>query len=386
DFFTQRLRFVEFSTPGWIRFSRRLQLGFFASILVISGCSTTYSSFAQNPDGTAEVILTSEEEILSASYEAITKTFPSANVQRLAQPSLGYGWYVMPFLDRTDFRFMLSRRTGEMQDKTKVTGWGYQISTHGTQGLVESRYVNPLINELKAVLKERNIAAAMLSNVSYATLGGAGNTASPKTPSSSGTGFFVSRDGYLITNHHVVAGATEIEITMNDGRKLPATVVSSDSSNDVALLKVDAKTTPLAIVSTTNVKKGMEVFTLGFPVVGIQGQEQKATYGRINALSGIQGDIRFFQIDVPIQPGNSGGPLITDEGQIIGIVTASLNQINVLKATGTLPQNVNYAVKSEYIAPLLQFAKIQPQSANPMPGALKDPGSFEPSVAFIRAR
>ncbi len=356
-----------------------------AAVAVMSGCSTTYSSYSQNPDGTAEVILASEEEILAASYEAITKTFPSANVHRVAQPSLGFAWYVMPMLDKTDFRFMLSRRAGEMQDKTKVTGWGYHISTHGTQGLVESRYVNPLVAELKAVLKERNIATAMLRNVSYATSGEAG-TPTAKKKSASGTGFFVSKDGYLITNQHVVAAATEIEVTMHDGKKLPATLVSSDSSNDVALLKVDANTTPLPIVSATNVKKGMEVFTLGFPVVGIQGQEQKATYGRINALSGIQGDIRYFQIDVPIQPGNSGGPLITDEGQIIGIVTASLNQINVLKATGALPQNVNYAVKSEYFQPLLQFAKIQQPPSKPVAGALKDPSSYESSVAFIQVR
>lgn len=352
----------------------------------MSGCSTTYSSYSQNPDGTAEVILTSEEEILAASYEAITKAFPSANVHRLAQPSLGFAWYVMPMLDKTDFRFMLTRRTGEMQDKTKVTGWGYHISTYGTQGLVESRYVTPLVNELKAVLKERNISTVMLRNVTYASAGDAGTPTAKKKKSASGTGFFVSKDGYLITNQHVVADATEIEVTIHDGKKYPATLVSSDSSNDVALLKVEADTTPLPIVSATNVKKGTEVFTLGFPVVGIQGQEQKATYGRINALSGIQGDIRYFQIDVPIQPGNSGGPLITDEGQIIGVVTASLNQINVLKATGALPQNVNYAVKSEYFQPLLRFAKIQQQPSKPISGALKDPSSYEPSVVFIEVR
>ena len=357
-----------------------------AAVTVISGCSTTHSSYSQNPDGTSEVILTSEEEILSASHEAIVKTFPSANVHPLAQPSLGFAWYVMPFMDKTDFRFMLSRRVGETPEKTEVVGWGYHISTYGTQGLVEARYVTPLVNELKAVLKERNIPTAMLRNVTYTSAGDAGSPSARKKKSGSGTGFFVSRDGYLITNQHVVADATEIEVTMSDGEKYPATVVSSDSNNDVALLKIEATTTPLLIVSTTNVKKGTEVFTLGFPVVGIQGQEQKATYGRINALSGIQGDIRYFQIDVPVQPGNSGGPLITDDGQIIGIVTASLNQINVLKATGALPQNVNYAVKSEYFQPLLQFAKIQQQPFEPVAGALKTPSNYESSIAFIQVR
>lgn len=357
-----------------------------SAVLLLTGCTTTYSSHAKSSDGKSEVILTSEQEILAASYEAITRTFPSSNVHRLSAPTLGFGWYVMPLLDKTDFRFMLSKRMGEMQDKTKVTGWGYNISTHGTQGLVESRYVTPLVNELKAILRERNITTAMLDNVTYVSTSEGGTTSTGGKTSASGTGFFVSEDGYLITNQHVISGAKEIEVQDHRGRKFAATVVSSDSSNDVALLKIEADTFPITIAPATATKKGAEVFTLGYPVVGIQGQEQKATFGRINALSGIQGDIRFFQIDVPIQPGNSGGPLVTDDGYVIGVVTASLNQLNVLKATGAIPQNVNYAVKSEYFQPLLQFAKIQQKPSKPVTGALRDPGSYERSVAFIVAK
>ena len=73
----------------------------------------------------------------------------------------------------------------------------------------------------------------------------------------------------------------------------------------------------------------------------------------MNALSGIGGDIRLVQIDIPIQPGNSGGPLVDSKGQVVGIVTATLNQLVTLRATGSLPQNVNYAVKSDYLIPLL---------------------------------
>jgi S1-C subfamily serine protease len=169
---------------------------------------------------------------------------------------------------------------------------------------------------------------------------------------STGTGFFVSSDGYLITNFHVVEDASVISIMWN-GRELAATVIKLDPVNDVALLKVDAVTSALRVSDSRLVERAQDVLTLGYPLVSIAGQEQKATFGRVNALSGIQGDIRFLQIDVPIQPGNSGGPLIDRSGAVIGIVTETLNQLVTLRASGALPQNMNYAVKGDYIMPLL---------------------------------
>lgn len=175
-----------------------------------------------------------------------------------------------------------------------------------------------------------------------------------------GTGFFVSSDGYLVTNFHVIDGATEIHIINPvDKRELKATLVQSDPVNDVAVLKVDTTTVAIPIASSFTEIKGEEVLTLGYPLIALQGQEQKATFGRINALSGIHNDIRLVQIDVPIQPGNSGGPLLNSSGEAIGVVTATLDQIVTLRASGSLPQNVNYAVKIDYIIPALNAARIQ---------------------------
>jgi S1-C subfamily serine protease len=78
-------------------------------------------------------------------------------------------------------------------------------------------------------------------------------------------------------------------------------------------------------------------------------------------LSGIQDDIRFLQIDVPIQPGNSGGPLLDRRGNVVGVVTATLNQVTALRASGALPQNVNYAVKSDYVIPIVPATVIAAQ-------------------------
>ena len=172
---------------------------------------------------------------------------------------------------------------------------------------------------------------------------------------STGTGFFVTDDGIMVTNYHVIEDAqTVYVIDTKNNEKIEAKVLTKDPANDVAILKINRKTSKIPISSYYSLTKGEEVLTLGYPLIAIQGQEQKATFGRINALSGIKGDIRFIQIDVPIQPGNSGGPLINDKGEVIGVVTATLNQIVTLRETGSLPQNVNFAVKMDYILPALK--------------------------------
>lgn len=185
---------------------------------------------------------------------------------------------------------------------------------------------------------------------------------------STGTGFFITENGYLITNHHVIEDAKSLSVlSTNPSKELPARLVVSDPANDFAILKVDVISAPIPLASTFTSQKGEEVLTLGYPLIALQGQEQKATFGRINALSGLRDDVRLIQVDVPIQPGNSGGPLLNDKGEVIGVVTATLNQIITLRAAGHLPQNVNYAVKIDYALPLLNSAGLAlPRNSAPM--------------------
>ena len=167
-----------------------------------------------------------------------------------------------------------------------------------------------------------------------------------------GTGFFISNDGYALTNSHVIEGSSDISIILN-GKSVSATLVNHDSSNDIALLKVNEAVKRLPIELKKKTKQGTDIAVLGYPNIGLQGNEQKATFGYINANSGIQGDTRYFQISSPIQPGNSGSPMVNDKGVVIGIASASLNQTAAIKSTGTLAQNVNYAVKIAYALPML---------------------------------
>ncbi|WP_175617101.1 S1C family serine protease [Insolitispirillum peregrinum] len=353
----------------------------------LTACITSSTSSSHTPDGTAEVILAPKADVLAAARAAILRTFPFSTAAPLPKPDVGYSWRVQPGIDVTTIRMQFTPQVGDSPDKGRVSGWGYTITSSGTHAFAETRFITPFVGEFQGVLQERDIPVVMLNNVTddrgTGSTGATGDT--DATGVASGTGFFVSKDGYLLTNHHVIDKAKKIEVTTSDKQKHPATVISSDASNDVALLKIDAITNPLPVIAAADIKRGTEVFTLGYPIPSLQGQELKATYGRVNALSGIHGDIRYFQIDVPIQPGNSGGPLITDQGQVIGIVSASLNGINTLRTTGAMPQNVNYAVKSEYIQPLLRFATITGQAAKPASGALKNPDAYESSVVFIES-
>ena len=92
---------------------------------------------------------------------------------------------------------------------------------------------------------------------------------------------------------------------------------------------------------------------MGFPLSTVQGNELRANFGHINALSGIGGDNRFLQVDVPLQPGNSGGPLLGPDGTVIGVVAGRLNDLAILAATGAIPQNISYAVRIDYALPLI---------------------------------
>jgi S1-C subfamily serine protease len=171
----------------------------------------------------------------------------------------------------------------------------------------------------------------------------------------SGSGFFISTGGIIATNAHVVEKAKNIEISIVNeigNFTYKAKVLLADSSNDVALLQIDdvnfrvLSTLPYGF--TERADTGEKVFTIGYPLNDIMGSNFKVTDGIISAISGIADDVRYLQISVPLQPGNSGGPLFNKEGNIIGLTSAKLNS----KAVGTEIENVNYAIKASYLVSL----------------------------------
>jgi hypothetical protein len=171
----------------------------------------------------------------------------------------------------------------------------------------------------------------------------------------SGTGFFISKEGYLLTAAHVVQNAATIQVFWQS-KVLSAQQVFIDKELDLAVLKVRGTDLfpALPLAGSSDIKTGDTVFTVGFPQIQIQGAESKYTDGSISALTGIGNNPKFFQISVPVQPGNSGGPLLDTKGRVIGIVISRLDDVQMLLATGSIPQNVNYALKGSFVLSLLE--------------------------------
>lgn len=177
-------------------------------------------------------------------------------------------------------------------------------------------------------------------------------TKKEKQINGSGTGFIITKDGYIITCHHVIADASKIRIPVG-GTLYEAKLICDDPNNDLALLKINGSFSAISFSSKRSAKMGQEVFTIGYPNPLLQGKSAKFTKGTISSLTGFQDDLRLYQISVPVQPGNSGGALVDENGNILGIIVAMLSAKTTFKISGTLPQNVNYAVKSIYAQAML---------------------------------
>lgn len=169
----------------------------------------------------------------------------------------------------------------------------------------------------------------------------------------SGTGFLITEDGYLITNDHVVQGDRKIRVRTTAG-EYQAVVVRLDTANDLALLKIEGKHAALPIRGSRSVRLGESVATVGFPNPELQGFSPKLTRGEISSLAGIQDDPRTFQVSLPVQPGNSGGALVDAKGNVVGVIVARLSQRAALATTGTLAENVSYAIKSSFLLGFLE--------------------------------
>lgn len=174
-----------------------------------------------------------------------------------------------------------------------------------------------------------------------------------------GTGFAVNPKGYFVTCHHVIKNAGNILIHTPDG-PVPAQIIALDPANDLAILKIakwDGRY--LGLITAGEVGYSSEVTAAGFPDPTVLGINPKISKGHVNALSGVRDDPRFLQVSAPVQPGNSGGPLISSTGRVVGVVAAGLNSMDRIAQGGYLPQSVNYAIKTDLIFPILKNASVK---------------------------
>ena len=173
-----------------------------------------------------------------------------------------------------------------------------------------------------------------------------------------GTAFAINSEGEFITNYHVVKGCSVVRLRW-DGNEHDASVIASDQQNDLAVVRVSgSKIEPLKFREGKGIRPGDGIVALGFPYSGLLSTSVQVTTGDVSALTGIRDDIRFLQLTAPVQPGNSGGPLLDLSGNVVGIVSARINDLAVAEATGSLPQNINFAIKSAVIRTFLEAHQI----------------------------
>jgi len=174
----------------------------------------------------------------------------------------------------------------------------------------------------------------------------------------SGTGFAVSRATHIVTNAHVVNACKSLRV-LSGVQQSSARVLAMDTEADLAVLQSSISISKtLAMRSQPALRLGESVIAFGFPLTGALSQGGNLTTGNVSALAGLRDDPRYLQITAPVQPGNSGGPLLDGGGNLIGVITAKLDALAIAKRTGDVPQNVNFAVKADVLETFLQAHKI----------------------------
>ena len=164
-------------------------------------------------------------------------------------------------------------------------------------------------------------------------------------------------DGKALTNAHVVRGCSDVNV-ITGGESHPARVLARDERNDLALLATDLHPERSAIWRL-QVRQGEDIAVYGFPLPGALASGGNVTIGIVTALAGMRDDSRFLQISAPIQPGNSGGPVLDRNGAIVGVIVSTINGLALASATGSLPQNVNFAIKASVAAAFLDAQDVR---------------------------
>jgi len=174
--------------------------------------------------------------------------------------------------------------------------------------------------------------------------------------------------GYVVTNNHVVKHGQAVDLINANGEVLAATVVERDEDHDLAVLSVaDAALLPLALpLARQRAYSDANVFTVGFPRIDLHGKSPKVSAGRVSSVYGLKNDPSTYQLDLTIQQGNSGGPLLNTNGEVVGVVASMLGEIDAEGNVHPIP-TICYAVKIQYLRDMLAFLPIQDSYISELP-------------------
>lgn len=246
---------------------------------------------------------------------------------------------------------------GAVSSLTIESGVGvYLWMTWGNEGTISYTLSKAEFTRFDNALRQ---AGSFLSVPFEAKVRAPPREAVERPKSSSGSGFFVTNEGHILTNEHVIEGCVEIRVRTVGGTAATATVLAQNPTDDLAVLKtaILPRRTP-SLRFTPAPRTGETVIAYGFPLSGLLSSTGNATTGNISALGGLNDDSRHLQISAPVQPGNSGGPLVDMSGNVIGVVFSKLDALRVARLTEDIPQNINFAIKSSVVANFLDSRGI----------------------------
>jgi hypothetical protein len=203
---------------------------------------------------------------------------------------------------------------------------------------------------------------------------------------SQGSGFIVTSEGRVVTCAHVMGKEQQATLVIEGVRRM-GRVVAADTNLDVAIIQVEdphPAFRSLSVAAGADPKLGEDIVAMGFPMADVLGTNPRLSKGSITATAGVGDDASHVQISAAIQPGNSGGPLLNQSGDVIGLVDTSLNPMNFLLRTGgELPQNVNFALKGRRLREFLLRSKVA--FTEGMNTAVADFDATSKSLVLIRA-
>jgi S1-C subfamily serine protease len=180
-----------------------------------------------------------------------------------------------------------------------------------------------------------------------------------RTTQQDGTGFVISANGHIITNNHVIDGCVgDIHGNLSGQGTMTLRTVATDETNDLALLQAPETIKGAASIRATPIHPGDSIIVIGYPLHGLLTSDFTVASGIVSSLSGLLNDTRYLQISAGVQEGNSGGPLLDTSGNLVGVVAAKINALKFAKATGDLPQNINFAIKTGAVRDFLDNSAV----------------------------
>lgn len=276
---------------------------------------------------------------------------------------------------------------GIMGWRTRAAIWAFQADVGlPVDGKISDRLIAALSDAGAGAGSAPDITAAADADSEGAGAKPWGRYAERRRLEGTGTGFAVSDDGQIVTNHHVVAECAEVRVRPAGQDAMAGAVVARDAGNDLALLKAPVRLPVAAIRDDGGIRAGDSVVAVGFPLPGLLASEANVTTGTVSALAGIGNDTRFLQMTVPVQPGSSGGPLLDLEGRVVGVVVGKLDALEVASLTGDIPQNVNFAIKAGVVRSFLDATGISYEAQKDPAADVSYPIPLSPAVVGAEAK